>query len=124
MRSARGVVRNISANIIIGPYPSAGDLKKLRDEKGISVVVTFLDVRLPQEESLNRREGDAAERLGLQFRNFPLSYFSMGSDENRQQAEALRAFVKENAGKKFYMNCYLGRHRVEYARKALMGQGG
>lgn len=119
----RSKERIISENLIVGPYPRAGDLEKLRDEKGVSVVVTVLDVRLPQEEALNRREKAAAERLGLVFRNFPLSYFIQGSEENRRQIRALQAFMKENEGRIIYLNSYLDDYRLEHARKALFEQG-
>jgi hypothetical protein len=119
LHSLRGTVRSEGEFLLIGPYPHSGELKALRNRNDVSVVVSLLDTGLPQEESLNRREREVAERLGLLFRNFPMGYLPVNSEANRRQAEALRAFVRENRGRRIYMNCYLGRHRVEFARRAL-----
>lgn len=110
-------------NIIVGHYPSVKELKELKRKRGIQVDVSLLDPSLPQEKALDDQLEKRARALGLEYRNFPLGYFDLQSARNRENVAALAAFVTRNRGKKIYIHCYLGRHRVEVARQELIRQG-
>jgi hypothetical protein len=119
----QGEVQKIGNNIYIGPYPHFDELKKLKNETGISVVISLLNTDLPQERALLNREMKIAGRLGLAVHSYPLTYFGLDSRHNRIVTDDLVEFVRENSGQGIYIHCYLGRHRVKYVRDRLIREG-
>jgi hypothetical protein len=119
----QGEVQAISENILIGPYQDFDELKKLRNETGINVVISLLNSDLPQERALLKREVVAAGRLGITVYNYPITHFDLKGEGNRKIALNLVAMIKELQNRKIYIHCYLGRHRVNFIKHELVKRG-
>lgn len=121
---AQGTVSTISKNIVVGPYPHREELEELKERYKVDTIISLLDLSLPQERALYERERDESKRLGLKVVNFSMNYWSLGvpahNDSNEQALKELIAFVKANPDKRFYIHCYLGRHRVGYVKDGLV----
>lgn len=115
----KGKAKFISKNVIIGPYPEKRDLKKLKEKQGVTVVISLLDPSIPFEKSLLEKEKEITEKLGLKLFNFPLGYFHLRSEKNQQVVEEIIQFIKSYPKEKFYIHCYLGKHRIELVRERL-----
>lgn len=119
VRIFRGEISDISADIIIGPYPLERDMKRLSDN-GIETVVSLLDPALPYEKQLLARETELAKKYRLQILNFPMASIlgqKLGSyyDNNANAAADAIAATKG----KVYLHCYLGIHRVAVVKNLL-----
>jgi hypothetical protein len=100
----QGEVQAISENILLGPYQDFDELKKLRNETGINVVISLLNSDLPQERAL-------------------LKNFDLKGEGNRKIALNLVAMIKGLQNRKIYIHCYLGRHRVNFIKHELVKRG-
>lgn len=119
MRIFRGEISDISADIIIGPYPVESDIKRL-SKNGIRTIVSLLDPALPYEKQLLEQETALAKQYQLQLLNFPMASIlgqKMGSyyEDNANAAADAIAATKG----KVYLHCYLGIHRVATVKKLL-----
>ncbi len=121
MRSMRGSISDLQADIIIGPYPVERDLRMLK-QAGVKTIVSLLDPNFPYEKQLLEKEQALARDAGLQFLNFPMGSVvghKLGAyyDGNaRAAAEAIDGAVGRG---KVYVHCYLGVHRVVTVRQLL-----
>ena len=119
MRILRGEISDISADIIIGPYPVESDIKRLK-EHGIETIVSLLDPALPYEKQLLEQESVLAKHYQMKFLNFPMASIfgqKMGTyyDNNAKAAAEAIAATKG----KVYLHCYLGIHRVATVKNLL-----
>ena len=119
----QGEVLELNENIFVGPYPHFDELKRLQKETGIEVVISLLNVGLPQEKALLKREEKIVERLGISLYSYPLSYFNFNNEYNKKTINELIAFIRDLGDKKIYIHCYLGRHRVKQVRMGLKEAG-
>ncbi len=119
----QGEVQTISERILIGPYQDFDELKRLRNENGINVVISLLNPALPQERALLKSEMMSSRRLGITVYNYPLTHLDLKGKENRKMAYALIELIKDLENRKIYIHCYLGRHRVNFIRSELMKRG-
>jgi hypothetical protein len=121
---AQGTVSSVGKNIFLGPYPRHEELKELKMRYKVDIVISLLDVSLPQERALYEREKEESRELGLTVVNFPMNYWSLAAgvhiNANEQMLDQLIGFIKANPNKKFYIHCYLGRHRVGFVKKNLV----
>jgi len=115
----KGKAEIINENVIIGPYPEKSELKRLKEKFKITTVISLLNPNLPQEKSLLEKEEKIANELGLKLYNFPLEYLDLNSEHNRKVLSELKNFIKEHPKEKFYIHCYLGRHRVKLIKEFL-----
>jgi tetratricopeptide (TPR) repeat protein len=109
--------------ISFGPYPSAQDLRRFKNEGG-RYVVSLLDPRLPYEKGLIEREATMARKEGLTFRDFPMASIfdrQLFPDYPKEEQRAVD-YLKHLDGPA-YVHCYLGRHRVIHVRDALLRGG-
>lgn len=119
----RGKAYPVSDSIIIGPYPHHAELKKLKEGFGVTVVISLLNLNLPQEKALFEREKEYARELGLGLTPFPMEYLPLRSDNNRRTVGKLIGFVRERPGARVYIHCYLGRHRTGLVAEGLRDAG-
>ncbi len=118
----QGKMRVVSAQVIVGPYPSIEHLQQLR-AAGVTSVVTLLDRHLIYEGGLIDKERREEESLGLKFFNFPMdSSEPPTSALNDAALSNLRAVLAAQASGRVYVHCYLGKHRVGYAVAMLAAQ--
>ncbi len=114
LKFIRGEVRPLSENLIVGPYPSQREIQRLRDDLGVNVLVSLMDPSSKIEGGFVREEMVLAKKYGMEFRNYPMDFMHLGDKSNKKQAASLVRYIL-NAGdkdKKYYVHCYLGRHRV------------
>lgn len=119
----RGKAYPVSDSIVIGPYPHLGEMKKLKEEFGVTAVVSLLNLNLPQEKALYEREQENARELGLGITPFPMEYLPLRSDNNRRTVGKLIGFLRERPGARVYIHCYLGRHRTGLVAEGLRDAG-
>lgn len=111
---ARVVVADDS-RFAFGPYPERSDLERLKRE-GYTAVVSLLHPAVaPFEPALLERQREAARRVGIELIHVPMLPWV---SRNREALETLRELADEESGR-YYVHCYLGRDRVNLARRAL-----
>jgi len=110
----RGEVRPLAQNVIIGPYPEKTEWKRLRNRMDIDVLVSLMDPSSKIEGGFVENEKAMAERYGMVFMNFPMDFVKLSDKSNIEQARRLVRYIQTSGGnRKFYVHCYLGRHRVK-----------
>lgn len=113
LKFIRGKPLFITPNIIVGPYPNYEELNRLKKKYGMELVISLLNPNLPQEKALYEKEIKNCEKLGLEIVNYPLHYIPLNSDHNKKVIKELMKFLKLNSGRKVYIHCYFGRHRLK-----------
>ncbi len=121
LRMIQGKARHITENVIVGPYPHEKDLEKLVKINGVRVVISLLNPGLPLEKSLLEKEEKVISRFGVSFYNVPLSFINLDSPSNYKTVAKIREILRKHPGEKVYIHCYLGRHRVGFVAKLLLG---
>lgn len=119
----RGKAIHLSKNIILGPYPRSAELKVLKEEYGVTIVVNLMNTTSPHEKALYESERKKVELMGMKSVSFPMQYLDLNSEFNQNTLKNIIYFMHENATKKVYLHCYLGRHRVGLVKKALEDEG-
>jgi protein-tyrosine phosphatase len=123
LRFIRGEAPRASEHIILGPYPRYEELERLKKSFGVKIVVSLLNVKLPQEKALYEREKINSEKLGLEVVNYPMGYLYLESESNEELIKRCVAFLRQNRDRTVYIHCYLGRHRTGFVRKRLAEAG-
>lgn len=114
----RGEVRDLD-RFTFGGVPDAAVLRGLRAE-GYVGIISLLSNEIPFERVLVSRVRAAAAEAGLSYVHIPmLPWIS----RNVAALDTLRALARRGSGR-WYVHCYLGRHRVELARFALAEAAG
>jgi protein tyrosine phosphatase (PTP) superfamily phosphohydrolase (DUF442 family) len=111
----RGQTETWSDRFTFGPYPDAEDCRRLRGE-GYSAIVSLLNPIIPFEAVLLERERSASGEAGLEFVEIPMLPWIT---DNRQALDKLAALVRSRKGR-YYVHCYLGRHRADLARYTIL----
>lgn len=91
-----------------GPYPSEDDLKRLKEE-GYDGVISLLSSTLPIEKPLLDKEKKIAEEIGIELHSLPMLPWV---GDNSKSIEKARELATQDE-KRYYVHCYLGRHRVD-----------
>lgn len=123
LRFLRGQAEQVSTRITLGPYPNFDELRRLKETYGIQMVISLLNLSLPQEKALFEKEKRNCELLGLEVTSMPMEYLSVESESNKKAVDRLIALVREKGNTKVYIHCYLGRHRVRFVKKGLHDAG-
>lgn len=100
--------------LTFGPYPDARRLKELENE-GYDSVITLLNPSIPFESVLLDQELEQGEEAGIEVYSYPMLPWV---SENEEALAAIDQLVGDNEGR-YYIHCYLGKHRVELVRRAL-----
>jgi len=102
-----------------GPYPNEKTCERLKSE-GYTGVIALLNSVVPFEAILLEKEKTMTGAAGLTLTEIPmLPWIS----ENRESIDKLKALGATGSGR-YYVHCYLGRHRVDLARVTLLGAQG
>lgn len=124
LRLAQAKTTVIGDNVITGPYPHHEDLKELKYRYKVDIIISLLNSDLPQEKALCEREKVESANIGLKVVNFPMDYWFIAAKTDQKENEKMLSeiidLVKANPDKKFYVHCYLGRHRVGFVTDGLM----
>ncbi len=102
--------------LTFGPYPDAQRLEELENE-GYDGVITLLNPSIPFENVLLEQELQQGEEIGIEVYSYPMLPWV---SENEESLAAINQLVVENEGR-YYIHCYLGKHRVELVRRELTG---
>ena len=119
LRFVRGKVRPVMENVIIGPYPTKEEFRKLKYNMGVDVLVSLMDPASTIEGRFVEKEKAAAKKYGMGFKNFPMDFLHLTDTENKRQIERVVGYILSAGDKKLYVHCYLGRHRVGMLADAL-----
>ncbi|MFQ5442201.1 MAG: hypothetical protein ACE5EB_05695 [Thermodesulfobacteriota bacterium] len=119
LRFVRGEVRPVMENVIIGPYPTEEEFRKLRYHVGVDVLVSLMDPASTIEGGFVEKEKAVAKKYGMSFENFPMDFLNLSAAENKRQIERVVGYILSAGDKKLYVHCYLGRHRVKMLSEAL-----
>lgn len=101
-----------------GPYPDQLMLREIT-RAGVLRIITLLNPAIPFEATLLAQEQAAASRLGLTVHSLPMLPWVQG---NEDQLEAALLLVDSLPGERFYVHCYLGKHRVALLQRRLVEQ--
>jgi len=112
-------VRQVTPNVIVGPYPDMNLLTTLKS-RGVTVVISLLDQNIIYEASLIQRENALSRQLNLTQYNAPMNSSQPSSSSLNAAAliriqEILRNHLHDNV----YIHCYLGKHRTGQAIQSL-----
>lgn len=100
--------------LTFGPYPDAQRLEELENE-GYDGVITLLNPSLPFENVLLEQELQQGEETGIEVYSYPMLPWV---SENEESLAAINQLVAGNEGR-YYIHCYLGKHRVDLVRREL-----
>lgn len=102
--------------LTFGPYPDAQRIAELERE-GYDGIISLLNPGIPFEKVLLDQELRQGEEAGIGVYSYPmLPWIS----ENEESLAAIKQLVAENGGR-YYVHCYLGKHRVELVRREITG---
>lgn len=116
MSFIRGDVREIAPGVLVGPYPTEREIKKLK-RIGVVSFVNLMDASNPLEKDLFKAETKAAAKYGLTVVNFPMGIIKLNGKANKatvaKAVESTRQLAEKTGPEEsIYVHCYLGRHRV------------
>ncbi len=116
MSFIRGDVREITPGVLVGPYPTEREIKRLK-RIGVVSFVNLMDASNPLEKDLFKTERKAAEKYGLTVVNFPMGIVKLKGKSNKATVskaveQTLKMAQATGAEESIYVHCYLGRHRV------------
>jgi protein tyrosine phosphatase (PTP) superfamily phosphohydrolase (DUF442 family) len=100
--------------IVFGPYPDDEKLLQLKEE-GYEGVIALLSPTIPFEKVLLDKELNNGETVGLPVHSFPMLPWV---SDNKQALDDIKELLGNNDGK-YYVHCYLGKHRVDLARTTI-----
>jgi hypothetical protein len=104
---------------VFGAYPDVLQLRQMRGD-GFTGVVSLLSPLVPFEAVLIGEERDAVHAAGLTFIHVPMLPWISA---NEAALDTLRALARTGTAR-YYVHCYLGRHRTEVARYAMLEAAG
>jgi len=122
LRRWRARQQDLTAKVIIGPYPLERDFATLK-QRGVTLIICLLNPELPYERHLLAQERAAAAKAGIELRNFPMTslWGREVGDHSAKNAQAAAKAAREAPGK-VYLHCYLGIHRARNVADLIAGQ--
>lgn len=117
LKLMKGKATQLSKNVIVGPYPDFEEMKRLKEKYDIRIIISLLNINLPQEMALWEREKRHAEMLNIEIYNFPMEYLPVDSKSNINNVKKIIKFMESRKKTTVYIHCYLGRHRVDFVAK-------
>lgn len=118
MSFVRGEVREAAPGVLVGPYPTEAELKILA-RNGVVEVISLMDPESAVESRLVEEEIKLVSLRGLRFQNYPMDFKDMNGQKSAAGLEQTMERLSKRGGEKFYVHCYLGRHRVGIVEAAL-----
>lgn len=104
---------------LFGPYPDEKIAERLQNE-GYVGIIALLNSVVPFEAVLLEDERAIAAAAGLELIEVPMLPWV---SDNKASLARLRELAKSGTGR-YYVHCYLGRHRVDLARTTLLDAQG
>lgn len=110
----RGEQKEVTSRFTFGPYPDRAMLEDLK-RGGYTGVVTLLSPLVPFEAVLLDEERQNATAVGIELVEASMLPWISANEE---ALATIRALASRDAGR-YYIHCYLGRHRAELANFAI-----
>ena len=120
LNTGTGLVQSSQGDIVegerftFGPYPEAEQLKRL-EEEGYDGVISLLNPTLPIEKPLLDKETKSGEKVGLTIHSLPMLPWV---GDNSNTIKAIKELISQD-DKRYYVHCYLGRHRVDVVKQVV-----
>lgn len=120
LNTGSGIVQASQGEVVegerftFGPYPEKDDLISLK-ERGYDGVITLLNPTLPIEKPLLDQEVKFAEDADLEVYSLPMLPWV---GDNTKSIEKVKELIAQD-DKKYYVHCYLGRHRVDVVKQVI-----
>ena len=111
VQSSQGEVDTHGERFTFGPYPEAADLKRLKEE-GYDGVLALLSPTLPIEKPLLDREIANGKEANMPVISMPMLPWV---GDNSDTLAAIKELINAD-DKRYYVHCYLGRHRVDVVK--------
>lgn len=113
----QGTVSEPAERYTFGPYPDKPRLQELKAE-GYGGVISLLSPMIPFEKILLEEEIEHGKEIGITIHSLPMLPWVSENQESIQRAMELA----ESGDKRYYVHCYLGKHRADLIKQVLMGQ--
>jgi len=110
----------LSAQFTIGPYPDEDKMKELKDQGFTTLVSLLHPAVVPFEPKLMHDEAENAEQMSMKLVSIPLLPWI---SDNQASIDSLRQLIRHAKGK-YYIHCYLGKDRVNVARRIIVQEAG
>lgn len=117
---AQGEVDQVNEQFTFGPYPDEKVMEQLKNEK-YDGIITLLSTSLVFEKQLLDNEVKNGEESGLTVHSFPMLPWV---GDNRSSLEGIKELIRKDPSKRYYVHCYLGKHRVDMVRQIIMNEAG
>jgi protein tyrosine phosphatase (PTP) superfamily phosphohydrolase (DUF442 family) len=105
----------ISKGFTIGPYPTAEKIQELK-KSGYTAIISLLHPAVvPFEPKLLNEELEAAQDANIAVISIPMLPWV---SENEAAVDSLKKIVQQANGR-YYIHCYLGKDRVNVARRVV-----
>ena len=106
---------NLSTQFTIGPYPDEEKIDQLEDGGFTAIVSLLHPAVVPFEPKLLSEEREIAKKNGLEMISIPMLPWV---SDNTASIDSFRKFIRTAKGK-YYIHCYLGKDRVNVARRMI-----
>ncbi|MCF6136931.1 hypothetical protein [Pseudalkalibacillus berkeleyi] len=113
---SRGEVEQTTEQLTFGPYPDEQALIDLK-KQGYDGVITLLSPTIIFEKELLEDEIEYGEEVGLNIHSFPMLPWV---GDNTKSIDGIVELLKENPNKRYYVHCYLGKHRVDLIKQTIL----
>jgi protein tyrosine phosphatase (PTP) superfamily phosphohydrolase (DUF442 family) len=110
-----GKHEEIGTKFTIGPYPTEEKMQELKEEGYTALVSLLHPAVVPFEPKLLADEKETAEELKMEVISIPMLPWV---SDNLSAIDSFRNLVKNGKGK-YYIHCYLGKDRVNVARRII-----
>ncbi|MFT4412414.1 hypothetical protein ACLM5H_01010 [Fredinandcohnia humi] len=117
---AKGDIEEVSEQFTFGPYPDEKAMEQLKEE-GYDGIITLLSTTLPFEKQLLDDELINGEKSGISVHSFPMLPWV---GDNKESLDGIKTLVSQDSSKRYYVHCYLGKHRVDMVRQVIMNEIG
>lgn len=111
MSFVRGEAREAAPGVLVGPYPTEAELRLL-SKNGVTEVISLMDPDSTIESPLVTEEKKLVADRGLRFQNFPMDFQDLNGEKSAKSFGLAIQRINARGAEKFYVHCYLGRHRV------------
>ncbi|WP_332646491.1 hypothetical protein [Lysinibacillus sp. 54212] len=109
----------VGERFTFGPYPEKENLELLK-EQGYDGVITLLSPTLPIEKPLLDKEIKAGEEADIEIISMPMLPWV---GDNTETLNQIKELISQD-DKRYYVHCYLGRHRVDVVKQLVNEESG
>lgn len=117
--NSRGELQEVNERFTFGPYPEKDKIEELKNE-GYDGVITLLNPTIVFEKQLLDKEFKNGEEVGIEIISLPMLPWV---GDNKEAIDGLKQLINKDDSR-YYVHCYLGKHRVDLAKQVIMAELG